>query len=79
MEADGLANAMLIDVLQGYPYGTAEIILDKEEVYTHSWGMYERQRKFSEKVKSKAAVKLAGEVETMFMKLRAELAERRTK
>lgn len=79
IEAEGFANAMLIDVIQGYPYGTAEVILDKEEMYTSSWGSQERQHKFSEKVKTKAAIKLAGEAERMFMLLRAELAEKRIK
>ncbi len=79
IEAEGFANAILIDVVQGYPYGTAEVILGKEEIYTSSWGGYDRQRKFSEKVKSKAAIKIAEEVEIMFIRLRTELAEKRIK
>ena len=70
IEAEGFANAMLIDVVQGYPYGTAEVILKKESRHTSTWGSSGRANAFSEKVKTKAAVKLTKEVETMFNNLR---------
>lgn len=79
VEAEGFAKAMLIDVVQGYPYGTADVTLDKEEVYSTTWGSYNRERDLSDSVKTKAAVKLTEEVEKMFERLRWELAEKRTK
>ena len=78
IETEGFANAMLIDVVQGYPYGTAEVVLDKETKYSTSWGASDSKRNFSEKIKTKAAIKLTDEVEVMFRNLRMELAEKRT-
>ena len=68
VEAKGFANAMLIDVFQGYPYGTANVTLDDESLST-SFGSDENERELAESVKIKAGVKLTGEVEKMFERL----------
>ncbi len=77
INAKGIANAMLIDVIQGYPYGTAQTKVDESE-YSTLWGEWENSNQLNNKVKIAAAVKLTKEVEEMFKKLRWELAERRT-
>lgn len=77
IEAEGFANAMLIDVMQGYPYGTVDVTVDKEEKYTQAWGSHDEVVDMSDAIKIKAAVKLSGEAREMLLKLRAELAEKR--
>ena len=76
IEAEGFANAMLIDVVQGYPYGTAEITLDKQSALATTWGSQHSLNNLENKVKSKAAIKLAEEAEEMFRKLRWELHQK---
>ena len=77
VEAVGYANAILIDVIQGYPYGTASVVLDKEKALTPSNYEYDKKREYAEKVKRKAAVELTSEVDMMIKNLRIELAEKR--
>ncbi len=43
---EGFANALLIDVLQAYPYGTASATLDKKEMTT-SFGKFEKMKELS--------------------------------
>lgn len=81
-DAEGLGNAILIDVVQGYPYGTINTVVEKESRITSSWGWGTNkadEEEFSNKVKAKATEQLADEAYDMFMKLRAELAEKRLK
>lgn len=35
---EGFATALLIDVLQGYPYGTAQASVDKQKAISSTWG-----------------------------------------
>lgn len=79
VEAAGYATAMLIDVIQGYPYGMVGVTLDKEQAYSSSWLRGDRSRRLKASVETKAAIKLTEEVEGMFERLRWELAERRAK
>jgi hypothetical protein len=79
ISAEGYASAMLIDVLQGYPYGTVDVTVDKEEQYSTSWGSNNKERELSNSAKTKAAIKLTEEAEKMFQRLRLELAEKRAK
>ncbi len=79
VEAEGFANAMLIDVIQGYPYGTADITIDKETALTPSNYEYEKEKKQSSIVKTKAAIALAPEVETMIRELKYKLAQVKAK
>lgn len=76
VEVEGFANALLIDVVQGYPYGTVNVTLDKEKAHAHVWNEGRRGRELSVSVKNKTAVKLTREVEEMFRRLRRELAEK---
>lgn len=79
VEVEGFANSMLIDVVQGYPYGTANIALEKEEMFTTLWGSDDTKEELSDQVKARAAHKLTEEVEKMFTELRLELAEKRAR
>lgn len=79
VEAEGYGNAMLIDVIQGYPYGTADVVIDKQTSLTPSNYEYEKRDKYSQIVKTRAAIALSSEVEKMFQSLRAELNQKQAK
>ena len=68
----GYANALLLDVRNGYPYGTAAATAEKEHVaaLVGSWGKKER---LMEKNEIAANLNLIPEVEQMFDTLRKEL------
>ena len=78
-DVQGFADAVLIDVIQGYPYGTVQATVDKQTEVASAWGWGAARwdDAFSEKVKLQAAKQLADEAYTMFGKLRLELAEKR--
>lgn len=77
---EGYGNAMLIDVMNGYPYGTVKSIIPKEESLASSWGWGSDDRKeTSDKIKLKVTEKLSTETEEMLKRLRMELAEKRAK
>lgn len=79
-DAEGLASGILIDVMQGYPYGTIRTVVEKKTRVSSSWGWGSEQTDktaFSDKVKSQAATQLSAEAYDMFIKLRAELAEKK--
>jgi len=77
LEAEGFGNAILIDIFQGYPYGTIDVTVDKEEIMSTYWGENNNKRALSDKVKTQAALKMANEAEAMVRKLRLELSEAR--
>ncbi|MDF3024983.1 MAG: hypothetical protein K0R10_2344 [Alphaproteobacteria bacterium] len=75
-DAVGLGNALLIDVVQAYPYGTLSTTVDKESRVSSSWGWgsdYKAGEKLADKIKAQAAKQLADEAYDMFNKLRNEL------
>lgn len=77
--AQGLGGAMLIDVVQGYPYGTINTVVEKKSRASSAWGWgseHGDKVAFSDKVKAKAAQQLADESVDMFTDLRLQLAER---
>jgi hypothetical protein len=77
-EAQGLGNALLIDVMQGYPYGTLNTIVGKKSRLSSSWGWGSgsgSREDFAAKVKTEASRQLAEEAYEMFVALRAKLAE----
>lgn len=76
LKAEGFANAILIDVIQGYPYGTVQAIADKEDIST-LWNERTNLVKVEDRAKTTAVIKLIDEIEEMFMELRLELAEKR--
>ena len=72
IKAEGLANAILIDVMQGYPYGSAQADVDKMELAT-TWGAWKKEDRMRETIRSAAAIKLTGEVEKMLVELQQQL------
>ncbi len=79
LEVEGYSNAMLIDVINGYPYGTVETSLQKEESYSTTWGMDSTENELNKNIRSMVTKKLVGEVEEMLKQIRLQLAESRLK
>ncbi|HEX3993552.1 MAG TPA: hypothetical protein VHX39_20470 [Acetobacteraceae bacterium] len=78
-DAQGYAEGLLIDVVQGYPYGTISATAGKESRVSSSWGWgsdYGNQVEFSNRVKSDAAIQLSQQAYDMFTKLATALAEK---
>lgn len=75
VKAAGVAQAMLIDVRNGYPYGQVTSSVDDK---TKSTAFYsdEARASLAQKVEDAAAAKLVGESEGMIRKLRDDLAKR---
>lgn len=76
VKAQGVAQAMLIDVRNGYPYGTVQTSAD-DQTLSARFATHETERDLGEAVRLSAVQKLPGEVEQMMRQLRTELAEKR--
>jgi hypothetical protein len=75
VKAVGVAQAMLIDVRNGYPYGQVTSNVD-DKALTAAFYSGEAKEALSKKVEDAAVVKLTGESEGMMRKLKAELEAR---
>jgi hypothetical protein len=64
LKAEGVANALLLDVRNGYPYGTATARADDQNLVP-TIGSDARSGDLRRDVRTAAVVKLAGEVEAM--------------
>ena len=73
VKAVGVAQAMLIDVRNGYPYGTVQSTADDDGLATRV-GSSDKGKALEDKVMASAVLKLTGEAETMLRKLKPELA-----
>ena len=69
IKVDSTASAMLIDVRNGYPYGTASGFAERKTVTT-SVGSRGRKNKLKDKARIIAVEELTGEVETFMFELR---------
>ena len=79
VRADGVAQAMLVDVRNGYTYGFASATADNAaSALSSTSNSRETYRDVAAEAKAAAVTKLAAEVEKMALRLRAELAEVRT-
>jgi len=78
VKARGVAQAMMIDVRNGYPYGTAQAEA-KDTSLTTAFSTGDAKRDLAETVRLAAVQNLAPEVEKMMRNLRVELAEKREK
>jgi len=76
VEARGFAQAMMIDVRNGYPYGTAQAEATDSSV-TVRVATDDTEKGLAESVRLAAVENLAPEVEEMIRELRTELAEKR--
>ncbi|MFP4518329.1 MAG: hypothetical protein ACLFQ5_02630 [Oceanicaulis sp.] len=72
----GAANAILLDVRNGYPYGTAAAAVEDTDLARGS-SASDRGRDGAERAKRAAVEELAGEVEGMMRALRAAQADMR--
>jgi hypothetical protein len=68
------ADALLLDVRNGYPYGTASAVSEDDSL-SPTAGSYTRRDARLREAKADAALKLTGEVETLMRKLARELPE----
>lgn len=78
VNAKGYASALLVDVRNGYPYGT-EYAAAGSSGLTPSFGSDERKYILGQDAKISAVIKLTGGVEKMMGKLYAQLAARQTR
>lgn len=76
VEADGFAQAVLVDARNGYTYGTASATSEKPSYRLTTSGNISAARRAAEsEAQARAVEALAGEVETMVRELRLALAE----
>ena len=78
LHGKGVGHALLIDVIQGYPYANAQASFNLDQS-TATRNTFAQQQDLSQQVNSQVTTKLALEVEEMFKKLRWQLAETRLK
>lgn len=76
LKAKGFSSALLVDVRNGYPYGTASVEVD-EKAFVASINSYKRKIDLTEKAKICAGVKLAPEVKKLMVKLKEELKDKK--
>lgn len=75
LKAQGIAHALLLDVRNGYPYGTASAHHDLSG-YSISFGSDERNFNMQRRASLEVVGKLTDEVEEMFAKLKVAMAKR---
>ncbi len=73
VEATGYATALLVDVRNGYPYGTADTSITRQGL-APAVAASERRRDLDVEAGTEAAIALTGEVETMMARLAAILS-----
>lgn len=73
LTAKAVANAALIDVRNGYRYGSASAEKDVEKLFT-SWGSEKRAEELRNEVAAQAVEQLVPEVEAMFTELESKMA-----
>jgi hypothetical protein len=78
VEAEGFAQAVLVDVRNGYTYGTASASSERPTYRLSTSGnSYAVQREAQADAQARAVENLTGEVEAMVRELRLALAEGR--
>ena len=76
LKAKGFASALLVDVRNGYPYGTAQTVVDRKDLAPTVWST-EKTRLLGPAAKTAAVVKLTADVEKMMYQLYAKLPQQR--
>ena len=76
LKSEAVGSALLIDVVQGYPYGTVEARVDERALAT-SWHSSSKLGDMEARLRETVTVDLAAEAEAMFSELRTQLAEQR--
>lgn len=77
VKAEGYASALLVDVRNGYPYGTEQATA-KSSSLTPTIGRTDRAYALGQDAKTAAVINLTGQVGKMMGKLYAQLAARKT-
>ena len=72
IDATAFASALLVDVRNGYPYGTADTVVDRETIAS-TWGSGSVSAELGDEARSAAALLLVDDVEQMMLDLRQEL------
>lgn len=71
------STGMLIDVVQGYPYGTIQGKAERDERLSSSWGWgVDRAQENLQRIEARSVKNLSEEAVTMFTRLRGELAQK---
>ena len=76
IEVEGVAKALLLDVRNGYPYGSATASVDLSSL-SPSWGSDARAERLRRDALTRVTASLIPEVETMFKNLRTGLNQRK--
>lgn len=76
VKGEAIGTALLIDVIQGYPYGTVESRVQEQKLAT-SWGARSKGEAIAERLRASVTAELVNEAESMFTELRTQLAEQR--
>lgn len=72
IDATAFASALLVDVRNGYPYGTADTVVDRETIAS-TWGSNSVSAELGDEARSAAALLLVDDVEQMMFDLKQEL------
>ena len=72
---EGYADALLIDTLQGYPYGTTQAIVH-DKAYASSWGWGSGYSDVINEVKTRAGIQIAEKSVALLTKIRDDSAKR---
>ena len=72
IEASAFASALLVDVRNGYPYGTADTVVDRDTLST-TYGRRSISAELGEQARTAAALSLVEDVEQMMIDLKQEL------
>ncbi len=72
IETQGVASAVLVDVRNGYPYGTASATADLSS-YFSSWGSDRKANEMRQEAVRRVVENLAPEVEQMMLSLRDQV------
>jgi hypothetical protein len=73
VKAQGIAQAMLIDVRNGYPYGTIQATADDKTVASR-FANHEAERDLAKRVETAAVSNLAREAQDLMREVRLKLA-----
>lgn len=77
VNAEASASAIMIDVMQAYPYGSVSTIVEKDKTYSASNNAVEDGQNLKEKLASQATEKLTVEVKDMLQKLMQQLTAKK--
>lgn len=78
IKGEAIGTALLIDVIQGYPYGTVEARVQEQKLAT-LWGTNRKSEAIAARLRASVTAELVVETQTMFTELRSQLAEQRLK